>query len=103
MKPPLVSGDCDQIVASDNFTVSIVFNLLSDHLTHSVVSCFRCMYMYHATQSIQRTSNDIMYGTRIRNLEIACNRFFAKIMVDVTGLLLGRDPQGVIFLDLSDH
>ena len=82
---------------------SIVFNLLSDHLTHSVVSCFRCMYMYHATQSIQRTFHDIMHGTRIGNLEIACNTFFAKIKVyvDVTGLLLGRDPQGVILL--SDY
>ena len=61
------------------------------------------MYMYYATQSIQRTFNDIMHGTRIGNLEIACNTLFAKIKVNVTGLLLGRDPQGVILLDLSDH
>ena len=61
------------------------------------------MYMYYATQSIQRTFNDIMHGTRIGNLEIACNTLFAKIKINVTGLLLGRDPQGVILLDLSDH
>ena len=59
------------------------------------------MYMYYATQSIQRIFNDIMRGTRIGNLEIACNTFFAKIKVDVTGRLLGRDPQGVILL--RDH
>ena len=76
---------------------SIVFNLLSDYLTHGVVSCFRCMYKYYATQNIHKEPS----MTRIRNLEIACNKFFTKIKVDVTGLLLGRDPQGVILL--SDH
>ena len=50
------------------------------------------MYKYYGTQSIQRTFNDIMHGTRIGNLEIACNTFFAKIKGRCDGTSSRKGP-----------